>query len=361
MDRQQLSVLCEKQGLSAHQAALAFKGLHRLLLRDIDAIPEISDKAKKLLKTLGPIPTLTIDEAIRSSDGTVKLRIKTSGGEMVESVLIPAQQRMTLCVSSQAGCAAACGFCHTGTMGLIRNLQAWEILEQYRLANEYLSQHHGLDAKAVSDTERQCEARNVKSAITNIVFMGMGEPLHNELAVTQACRILNDDIGPGFSKRHIVVSTAGVGARIYGFWHQQVASLALSLHATTDEVRDKIVPLNKHCNLAALRKILLEIPWGNRESVTIAYLLLDGVNDSQEDAKRLSEWTMGMPAKVNLLEFNAFPGTEYKRSSPERLAEFRKWLNEYGVFNTLRQSRGQDAMAACGQLATEKKKKRPVK
>jgi 23S rRNA (adenine2503-C2)-methyltransferase len=330
--------MVERQGLSAHQAALAFKGLHRLGLRNVEAIPELSEKAKKYLKTFGPLPTLSINEIHRATDGTVKLRVKTSGGELVESVLIPAQKRLTLCVSSQAGCAAGCTFCHTGTMGLLRNLQAWEILEQVRLAAQFLR-----------DEKREGE-------ITNIVFMGMGEPLHNELNVTQACRILNDDIGPGFSKRHIVVSTVGVGNRIAPFWQQQIASLAISLHATTDEVRDKIVPLNKQWNLAALRKILLEIPWSNRESVTIAYLLLEGVNDTLDDARRLSEWIQGLPAKVNLLEFNPFPECEYKRASPEKLAAFRQWLNDYGVFNTLRQSRGQDAMAACGQLATENKK-----
>jgi 23S rRNA (adenine2503-C2)-methyltransferase len=378
-DRRALTQAFERNGLSAHQAAQCFKGLHRLGLRDIAAIPELSDKARAFLKTFGALPTLTIDDAHRASDGTVKLRVKTSGGELVESVLIPAKERLTLCVSSQAGCAAACGFCHTGTMGLLRNLHAWEILEQFRLATDYwranapgetdslLQRRKGakdapeeIPSPLVGERREERAARvrseglraREKSPVTNIVFMGMGEPLHNELNVTQSCRILNDDIGPGFSRRHIVVSTAGVGNRIAPFWGQQVASLAVSLHATTDAVRDAIVPLNKQWNLAALKKILLEIPWSNRESVTIAYLLLDGVNDTQDDARRLGEWIQGLPAKVNLLEFNPFPGSGFKRASPEKLAAFRQWLNDFGVFNTLRQSRGQDAMAACGQLAT---------
>ncbi|HYF52173.1 MAG TPA: 23S rRNA (adenine(2503)-C(2))-methyltransferase RlmN, partial [Planctomycetota bacterium] len=190
----------------------------------------------------------------------------------------------------------------------------------------------------------------------NIVFMGMGEPLHNEEAVLRACRIFNENLGAGFSRRHIVVSTAGVGARIRPLYDSGVASLAVSLHATTDEVRDKLVPLNRQCNLAALRKILRDIPWRSRESLTVAYLLLDGVNDTREDARRLREWCEGLPAKVNLLEFNPFPGSTFKRASPEKLAQFRQWLHDEGLFNTHRRSRGDDVMAACGQLATAGRK-----
>ena len=211
------------------------------------------------------------------ADGSIKLRLKIPSGEAIESVIIPAGRRMTLCVSSQAGCAAACAFCHTGTMGLLRNLQTWEIIDQVRLARSVLVEN---------------------SQLTNLVFMGMGEPLHNEANVIQACRILNDDAGLGFSRRHIVMSTAGVGNRLLPFWEEGVASLAVSLHATTDEVRDQIVPMNKTTwNLAALKKILQEIPWRSRESLTVAYLLLDGINDTYDDAVRLREWVEGLRRK----------------------------------------------------------------
>jgi 23S rRNA (adenine2503-C2)-methyltransferase len=273
----------------------------------------------------------------RAADGTLKLRIRSPLEGVIEAVIIPARRRVTLCVSSQVGCAAGCTFCHTASMGLLRNLEAWEIVDQHRLAQETWARE-----------PRGAAPRT----ITNIVFMGMGEPLHNEANVVQACRILGDDVGAGFSPRHLVISTAGVGARIRPFWELGVGALALSLHSTQDSVREKIVPLNRLCNVAQLRGILRSIPWHNRESVTIAYLLLEGINDSREDARGLAGWIEGMPAKVNLLEFNPYPGSTFTRASAGRLAEFRQWLREFGVFNTLRRSRGRDALAACGQLAS---------
>jgi 23S rRNA (adenine2503-C2)-methyltransferase len=340
----ELAGLFKGVGLNAHQARLTFRALHRYGLRDPEKMSELSGACREYLMSLPPLPTLTADEVHRAADGTIKLSVKLHSGESIESVIIPAGKRVTLCVSSQAGCAAACSFCHTGTMGLLRNLQPWEIVEQVRVAEEVLADNP------------KSKIENPK--LTNIVFMGMGEPLHNEAAVVQACRIFNDDNGLGFSRRHIVMSTAGVGNRLRPFWEEGVASLAVSLHATTDAVRDQIVPLNKSWNLAALKKILYEIPWRTRESLTVAYLLLDGVNDSFEDAQRLRDWIDGLPAKVNLLEFNPFPGTAFKRCSPEKLAQFRQWLYELGVFNTLRHSRGEDVMAACGQLATARTRKR---
>ena len=340
-----------RAGVSSHQAKVTFKAMHRLGVLDGAQMPEVSAAGKKFLASQPELPRVLIEDSKRALDGTIKLRVKTPHGEAVESVAIPARGRLTLCVSSQAGCAAACAFCHTGTMGLLRNLETWEIVEQVRAAQSFLD--------AIPENEWLGEG--VPRRISNIVFMGMGEPLHNEDNVVRACRILNDDTGLGLSRRRLVMSTAGVGNRIRPFWERGVASLALSLHATTDETRSRIVPLNRTWNLAELKSILQSIPWAARESVTIAYLLLDGINDTHADAERLAAWVDGLPAKVNLLEFNPFPGSEFKRSSPERLAEFRQWLYELGVFNTLRHSRGDDVMAACGQLATEgrAKKKRP--
>jgi 23S rRNA (adenine2503-C2)-methyltransferase len=296
----------------------------------------VSAACRRVLGQIAPLPTLALDSIHRAADGTLKLRLRTSDSRSIEAVIIPSPRRVTLCVSSQVGCAAGCTFCHTATMGLLRNLEAWEIIEQHRIAREIWAR------------ERRCDA---PAELTNIVFMGMGEPLHNEAAVVQACRILGDGAGAGFSPRHLVVSTAGVGARIRPFWELNVGALALSLHSTRDAVREKIVPLNRLCSVTELRRILLDIPWRNRESVTIAYLLLDGINDSRDDARRLAEWVEGLPAKVNLLEFNPYPGSYFTRTSPEQLAAFRGWLREFGVFNTLRRSRGEDALAACGQLA----------
>jgi len=320
--------------ISEHQAQLVFQAMHRH--GELDPAHwqagslryQISAACKRFLLNQPALPRLSVDAVHAAQDGTIKLRIRTANGDAVESVIIPSPNRVTLCLSSQVGCAAGCTFCHTGTMGLLRNLQAWEILEQYRLARQHSPR-----------------------PISNIVFMGMGEPFHNEENVATACAILNHDLGAGFSKRHIVVSTAGVGNRIRPFWERGIASLAISLHATTDETRSAIVPLNRQWNLESLRQILLSIPWPKRESVTIAYLLLDQINDTRDDAQRLAEWARGMPAKINLLEFNPYPGSNFKRASPERLADFRQWLNDFGVFNTLRHSRGDDVLAACGQLA----------
>ena len=338
----ELTALFEHAGVSAYQARLVFQAIHRHGALVPDAMPEVSAAGRKFLNTLPPLPSVTIDEALHAQDGTIKLRVKLSRGESVEAVIIPANSRLTLCVSSQVGCAAACSFCHTGTMGLLRNLDAWEILDQVRVAQQYLDE----------------QSPRAKKRLTNIVFMGMGEPLHNEENVVRACRILNEGIGLGLSRRQILMSTAGVGNRLRPFWEQGIASLALSLHATTDDVRSQIVPLNKSWNLDALKVILLEIPWRPRETITVAYLLLDGVNDSKDDAARLARWVEGLPVKVNLLEFNPFPGSGFKRSSAERLKEFRQWLHDLGVFNTLRHSRGDDVMAACGQLATADRRKR---
>mgnify|MGYP000440743184 CR=1 FL=1 len=330
----ELTAFFEEAGLSSHQARTTFQALHRLGIRSPEKMTEISSACRAFLKTLPPLAELRVDTAHTASDGTVKLRLLTPSNDAVESVIIPGPHRVTLCVSSQVGCAAGCTFCHTGTMGLLRNLSAWEIVDQHRLASQHTA-----------------------NPITNIVFMGMGEPLHNEASVTQALRILGEPVGAGFSKRHLVMSTAGVGNRIRPFWEQKVASLSLSLHATTDETRDAIVPLNKQWNLAALKQILLEIPWRRNEFVFIAYLLLEGVNDSRADAERLAAWTAGLPAKVNLLEFNPYPGSHFGRTSETQRREFRHWLDEFGVFNTLRISRGDDVMAACGQLAVPVKQK----
>jgi len=380
--------LFSARGLSAHQARLTFQAIQRHGILDPGEMPEISAKCREFLRCLRPLPRLSLDSVHRSADGATKLRLKTRDAQMIEAVIIPAQnarRRVTLCVSCQVGCAAGCAFCRTGALGLKRNLEAWEIVEQYRIAGELLWRNPP-DCDAIrriaplrnpacpeyAAPRRQSNPNesgaNRKSKITNVVFMGMGEPLQTMESVLRACRIFNEDLGAGLSPRHIVVSTAGVGNRIRELWQEGVASLALSLHATTDELRRQLVPLARQWDLAALRQILLSIPWRRRETVTIAYLLLGGLNDTRDDARRLAEWLRGMPAKLNLLEFNSWPQggggqaipaeaetcdkpCAFRRASPEKLAAFRQWLYDFGVFNTLRHSRGSDVLAACGLLA----------
>ncbi|HEY3321924.1 MAG TPA: 23S rRNA (adenine(2503)-C(2))-methyltransferase RlmN [Planctomycetota bacterium] len=345
----QLTQKLAAHSLPAHQARLTFQAIHRHGVLDPEKMPGISERCRNVLLKFPPLPRLSVTSTHAAEDGTLKLQLATPAGELLECVIIPSQggagvsagrhggrhhpaTRVTLCLSCQIGCAAGCSFCFTGTMKLQRNLEPWEITEQFRLASQHAPR-----------------------PITNLVFMGMGEPFHNEAHVLQACRIFGEDIGAGFSRRHIVVSTAGVGNRIRPFWETGAASLSLSLHATTDEVRNTLVPLNRRWNLDALRKILLDIPWRKNETITIAYLLLSGVNDSQADAQRLADWCRGLPAKVNLLDFNAFPGGTYAKVSDSQRAAFRQWLHDYGVFHTLRHSRGDDVMAACGQLAARRR------
>jgi len=353
---------------------MTFQAIQRQGILDPGRMPETSNTCREFLRSLPPMPRLSLDTVHRASDGTAKLRLKTHDAQMIEAVIIPAhnaRRRVTLCVSCQVGCAAGCAFCHTGSMGLKRSLEAWEIVEQYRIAGD-VGRSSGCFPACPEDVPAvgKPSVENRKSKITNIVFMGMGEPLHNLDNVVRACRIFNDNLGAGLSPRHIVVSTAGVGNRIRDLWQEGVASLALSLHATTDQLRRRLVPLARQWNLAALRQILLGIPWRRRETVTVAYLLLDGLNDTREDARRLAEWLKGIPAKLNLLEFNSWQsGGErqplppragsavsplvFRRASPEKLAAFRQWLYDFGVFNTLRHSRGSDVLAACGQLASQ--------
>ena len=318
--------------LSAHQARLVFQALHKHGELDPEKMPALSASCLRFLRSLPPQPSLTLQAVHRARDGTIKLRL-AAGRQAVEVVLIPGPRRLTVCLSCQIGCAAGCAFCRTGVPGLRRNLAAWEMVEQARVARRFWQEEGGA------------------LPLANLVFMGMGEPLHNEANVLQACHILSHDLGAGFSKRHIVVSTAGVGDRIRPFWEQNAAALSLSLHATTDEVRNELIPLNRRWNLAALHRILLDIPWRHRETVTIAYLLLEGVNDTRADARRLAAWCRPLPAKINLVEFNAFPGARFRHAGEAQVAAFREWLREEDAFHTLRQSRGGDVLAACGQLA----------
>ena len=345
----ELKGLFRTHGLCEHQARLTFQNIHRSGKLYFSEMAGMSSACRRVLESFSQLPRLAVEAVHRAEDTTTKLRLKTPGGDAVETVIIPSGRRVTLCISSQVGCAAACSFCHTGTMGLRRNLEAWEIVEQYRVARQYWTEWVGQTFLSAG-TGKNADAT---SPITNIVFMGMGEPLHNEANVTQACRILNDDIGAGFPRRRLVMSTAGVGNRIRPFWEEGVASLSVSLHATTDELRDRLVPMNRQWNLSALRKILLDIPWRKSDTLMLAYLLMDGVNDSNDDALRLAQWVKGLPAKINLLEFNPFPGTEFRRTPPHRRQAFRKCLFDAGAFTTCRVSRGEDVMAACGQLAVD--------
>ena len=284
-----------------------------------------------------------------SEDGTRKYLVRIAGGHEVEVVYIPEENRGTLCVSSQVGCTLTCSFCHTGTQKLVRNLTAGEIVGQIMLARDDLGEWP--EPGAPKDETR---------LVSNVVLMGMGEPLYNFDAVRDAMRVTMDGEGLSLSRRRITLSTSGVVPEIAKTAEEIGCQLAVSFHATTDAVRDVLVPINKKWNIATLLDALRDYPkLSNSERITFEYVMLDGINDSDEDARRLVKLIRGIPAKINLIPFNEWPGAPYKRSSWERIEKFADIIYHAGYASPIRKPRGEDIMAACGQLksATERARK----
>jgi 23S rRNA (adenine2503-C2)-methyltransferase len=275
--------------------------------------------------------------------------VRIAGGHEVEVVYIPEEGRGTLCVSSQVGCTLTCSFCHTGTQKLVRNLTAGEIVGQIMMARD------DLDEWPVPGAPKD-ETR----LLSNIVLMGMGEPLYNFENVRNAMKIAMDAEGISLSRRRITLSTSGVVPEIARTAEEIGCLLAVSFHATTDDVRDKLVPINKRWNIETLLEALRAYPrLTNSERITFEYVMLDGVNDSDEDARRLIKLIEGIPAKVNLIPFNEWPGAPYKRSSNNRIRAFADIIYKAGYASPIRTPRGEDILAACGQLksATERARK----
>ena len=284
-----------------------------------------------------------------STDGTRKYLVRIAGGHEVEVVYIPEDGRGTLCVSSQVGCTLTCSFCHTGTQKLVRNLTAAEIIGQVMVARDDLDEWPEIGAP-----------KDETRLLSNIVLMGMGEPLYNFENVRDAMKIAMDAEGIQLSRRRITLSTSGVVPEIAKTAQEIGCQLAVSFHATTDEVRDKLVPINKKWNIAELLNALRAYPKvSNSERITFEYVMLDGVNDSDEDARRLVKLIEGIPAKINLIPFNEWPGAPYKRSSNNRIRAFADIIYKAGYASPIRTPRGEDIMAACGQLksATERARK----
>ena len=284
-----------------------------------------------------------------STDGTRKYLVRIAGGHEVEVVYIPEEGRGTLCISSQVGCTLTCSFCHTGTQKLVRNLTAGEIVGQIMVARD------DLDEWPVPGAPKD-ETR----LLSNIVLMGMGEPLYNFENVRDAMKIAMDGEGISLSRRRITLSTSGVVPEIARTAQEIGCLLAVSFHATTDDVRDKLVPINKRWNIETLLDALRAYPrLTNSERITFEYVMLDGVNDSDDDARRLIKLIEGIPAKVNLIPFNEWPGAPYKRSSNNRIRAFADIIYKAGYASPIRTPRGEDILAACGQLksATERARK----
>ena len=281
-----------------------------------------------------------------SNDGTRKYLLRIAGGHEVEAVYIPETDRGTLCISSQVGCTLTCSFCHTGTQKLVRNLTPAEIVGQILVARDDLQEW----TKEIAD----------KRSVSNIVLMGMGEPLYNTDNVRDAMKIAMDNEGIALSRRRITLSTSGVVPEIIRAGDEIGCMLAISFHATTDEVRNKLVPINKRWNIEALLQACRDYPrLSNSERITFEYVMLKDVNDSDEDARRLVKLIDGIPAKINLIPFNPWPGAPYERSSNNRIRAFADIVNDAGYASPVRTPRGEDIMAACGQLksATERSRK----
>ena len=298
--------------------------------------------------------TISIPEIVSkqvSIDGTRKYLLRIAGGHEVETVYIPEKDRGTLCISSQVGCTLTCSFCHTGTQKLVRNLTAAEIIGQVMLARDDLGEWPEAGVKNPPNQAR---------LLSNIVLMGMGEPLYNFENVRDAMKIAMDPEGISLSRRRITLSTSGVVPEIARTATEIGCLLAISFHATTDEVRNKLVPINKRWNLEVLLDALREYPKvSNSERITFEYVMLKGVNDTDEDAYRLVELIKGIPAKVNLIPFNPWPGAPYERSSNNRIRAFSEIVYQAGYASPVRKPRGEDIFAACGQLksATERARK----
>jgi 23S rRNA (adenine2503-C2)-methyltransferase len=285
-----------------------------------------------------------------SVDGTRKYLVRIAGGHEVETVYIPETDRGTLCISSQVGCTLTCSFCHTGTQKLVRNLTAGEIIGQVMLARDDLGEWPEPGRNPV----------NTARLLSNIVLMGMGEPLYNFENVRDAMKIAMDPEGIQLSRRRITLSTSGVVPEIARTATEIGCLLAVSFHGTTDEVRDKLVPINKRWNLKALLEALRDYPKVSKsERITFEYVMLKGVNDTDEDAHRLVELIKGISAKVNLIPFNPWPGAPYERSSNNRINAFAEIIYQAGYASPVRKPRGEDIFAACGQLksATERTRK----
>lgn len=320
-------------------------------VRDFTVMTNLAKEYRTLLAERFEIALPEVVRREVSADGTRKYLVRIAGGHEVETVYIPEEDRGTLCISSQVGCTLTCSFCHTGTQKLVRNLTAGEIVGQIMLARDDLDEWPEPGVGSGEAGPR---------LLSNIVLMGMGEPLYNFEAVRDAMKIAMDGEGIALSRRRITLSTSGVVPEISRTALEIGCMLAVSFHATTDDIRNQLVPINRRWPLAELLDALRAYPkLSNSERITFEYVMLKGVNDSDEDARRLVRLISGIPAKINLIPFNEWPGAPYERSDWARIEAFANIVYKAGYASPIRTPRGEDIMAACGQLksATERGRK----
>ncbi|SFG33538.1 23S rRNA m(2)A-2503 methyltransferase [Novosphingobium sp. CF614] len=370
LPKKRIAELFETAGLDARAAKLRAKQVFHWLYHrgviDFEAMTDIAKAMRPWLAARFVIGRPEIVEAQHSSDGTRKWLLRTADGHDFEMVFIPDADRGTLCVSSQVGCTLNCRFCHTGTMRLVRNLTTGEIVGQVMLARDALGEwpKGGGTMAGLDDFDEDGEDGGSYSSdgrlLTNIVMMGMGEPLYNFDNVRDALRLVMDGDGLALSKRRITLSTSGVVPRMAQCGEEIGVNLAVSLHAVTKEVRDEIVPINKKYGIEELLQACADYPGAsNARRITFEYVMLKDRNDSDEDARELVRLIKRykLPAKVNLIPFNPWPGAPYECSSPERVRAFSDIVFAAGISAPVRTPRGRDIDAACGQLKTAAEKK----
>ena len=346
MDREGLTVVLRDLGVGDKQVKMRLQQLWSWLYahgaRQFDDMLNLGKDLREALAEHYTLDRLQISQAQHSKDGTRKWLFRLHDGHEVETVYIPEMGRGTLCVSSQVGCTLTCSFCHTGTQRLVRNLTTAEIAGQVVAARDELDDWAG----GLSNTPNR--------RVTNIVMMGMGEPLYNSENVFSAIRTMSDGDGLSLSKRRITLSTSGVVPEIIRCGEETGAMLAISLHAVNDALRNELVPLNKKYPISELLDACRNYPGlSNAKRITFEYVMLKGVNDSDADARALVRLLSGIPAKINLIPFNAWPGAPYECASWDRIEAFSNIVNRAGYASPVRTPRGRDIMAACGQLKSE--------
>ena len=350
LTREQLRQALIDAGVAAPEkarmrAGQVWRWIHHYGVTDFAAMTDIAKETRAALGEAFTLARPQIAERQESADGTIKWLIRMAPGIEVETVFIPDVARSgALCVSSQVGCTLNCTFCHTGTQGLVRNLTAAEIIAQVQVARDDLA---------------EWPTSNENRRLSNIVFMGMGEPLYNLDNVAAALDVISDNEGIAISRRKITVSTSGVVPQMQTLGEKTGAMLAVSLHATRDELRDVLVPINRRYPLAELMAAIRAYPGlSNAKRVTFEYVMLKGVNDTPADARGLLKQIAGIPAKINLIPFNPWPGAPYECSDPATIEAFAGILKRAGYASPIRRPRGRDILAACGQLKSESEKLR---
>jgi 23S rRNA (adenine2503-C2)-methyltransferase len=334
LNREAMQAFFIELGEKPYRAQQLLQGIHQRGIKDIDAMSNLSVALRQRLKAFATIalPEIILDKL--SADGTRKWLLRLEDGNCIETVFIPETNRGTLCVSSQVGCALNCSFCATAQQGFSRNLTVAEIIGQVWIAVRYLSDY----------------ALRHDHHVSNIVMMGMGEPLLNFANVVKAMDIMMDDFAYGFSKRRVTLSTSGIVPALRKLSAVSEVALAISLHAPNDELRNQLVPVNKKYPLKELLAVCRNYFKGTRRRITMEYVMLEGVNDQFEHAQQLIKILQDIPVKVNLIPFNPFPNTVYRRSPSSTINKFREHLLKAGINTMTRKTRGEDIDAACGQL-----------